>query len=128
MKKTKVECHECGAKVRRGDAFENKEDLPLCENCFDAYPTCPICDANPVWDEGEVGGVVLVFDDNTGVPAGCYQVTEHPFYWSDMISSSGLYPEALSRIGELPSEVQNSYPVHGICDDCKLGVLMEMIR
>jgi hypothetical protein len=115
-------CSQCGHVAPDDDSYWGEDDEPLCESCWrDEQFVCCKCDEYEwVSQQGRIGGLVVVADDDSGVPVGVYEVTEHPYYTAGLIGSSWLHDWALKRIGDVPNGVDtDGYPVGHLCRGCE---------
>lgn len=97
----------------------NKFNEPLCDTCYmDEYMiSCDWCEE--YYDKSERGaiGSLLVAFDGCGVEPGVYEVTEHPYWYSNYFDT-WLEKDAIKKLSaELPFD-NCDYLIGHLCPDC----------
>lgn len=122
------ECPWCGKEMndeeRESPRFDS-DGKPMCDDCYhQEYEwTCAKCEEYE--HEDYRGGInclfVVIDDEEAGVPVGTYRVKEHPYYDSDLFSSSFLQwaiEQVDGNTHGLTEEKTDYYPVGHLCREC----------
>lgn len=122
-------CRTCSwcEELLKGEELENlsiRDGEMLCDNCDEEWRAdnmfrCVQCDClESVEYRGIPGTLFVAFNDEADVDPGVYEVTDNPYYTSDMLSM-WLNKEAVRRIGDIPEGlVQDWFPIEHFCRDC----------
>ena len=118
------QCSICKEKFDIDYGGRSIDDQFFCEDC-ECYHTfkCAICENSELEDNREnIGTVLIVKEEDVGVPIGTYEIIKHPYYGGSVIGPGEVFPNALKRLGGLPEgeiEIETyGFPCVHLCRYC----------
>lgn len=107
--------------------YSDSEGNPVCGECdrtiYDEehFECCRCHEDDHVDEEGAIGNLIVIVDeDEAGLPVGYYQVISHPYYASAVLSSF-LFPSSLALVAAIDGDDDidtEGYAVGHLCSEC----------
>ena len=118
------QCSICGEEFDIDFEGCSIDDQTFCGDCECEHVfRCAICEEFELEDNrGNIGTILIVKDDDVGVPVGTYEIMKHPYYGGSIIGPGEVFPNALKRLGGLPEgeiEIETyGFPCVHLCRYC----------
>jgi hypothetical protein len=120
---TNIDCTMCGNRLHNhevNDPRTNDEGNLVCDDCYREHYTFECCLCGEDDETTHQHNMVVVFDDQAGVPVGTYRVTGCPYYSCSILGDGEILPFRVERIGDVPNGAESDgYWCGHLCRECQ---------